>query len=90
MGSIRNTYEIVIPQALADRWAGLPWDDHRRLTKRLRRAARSAFTKPTIWPEGPPGIHRGLHRAIVDELWVLYQVNDQAFTLSVQEFGIAD
>lgn len=90
MKEIRNAYEIVIPEHLADRWAGLPWEDHRRLTKRLRRAARFAFAYPAVWPVGTPGIHRGLHRARVDDLWVLYQVNDENLTLRVQGFGDAD
>jgi hypothetical protein len=82
-----EAYEVVVPPELATKWAGLASDDLERLTGRLDQAARRASSHPTTWGEGPVGAHRGKHRAVVDELWVLYRLNDAARTLTLIGFG---
>src|SRR4051812_4268128 len=83
----RQAYEVVVPPELAQRWAALPSEDHGRLSLRLDRAARRASSHPHPWPLGPARAHRGKHRAIVDELWLLYCLNDAQRTVSVLAFG---
>ncbi len=88
MSAERNAYEVVVPLELAAEWEALPEGDHERLARRLRRAARAAYATPPSWPSGgTPGVHRGKHRALVDDLWVLYRLNDEAQTLSLMGFG---
>ena len=82
-----DSYKVIVPSELRGRWNALGADDLQQLSARLTRAARSARRHPVSWPEGEPGIHRGRHRAIVGELWVLYQLDDQRQTLSVVGFG---
>ena len=82
-----RAYEVVVPPELVERWSSLPARDHERLSSRLQRAAREAWSSPVVWPEGSQGIHRGRHRAIVDELWLLYRLNDRAGTVDLIGFG---
>ena len=88
--SARSAYDVIVPPELTRAWASLSLRDHDRLDKRLRRAAKAACVKPAAWPKGAPGIHRGRHRAIIDELWVLYLLNDEAQTLNLIGFGRID
>ena len=86
-----EAYEVIVPAALEPQWAALTAHDSDRLSKRLNRAASRASTHPAVWPLGTPvGIHRGRHRAIVDELWLLYLLNDEARTVNVIGFGRLD
>lgn len=83
----QRAYEVVVPTELSEKWAALPSHDHTRLTERLQRAAREAWTNPATWANEAPRIHRGRHRAIVDELWLLYRLNDRAGTIDLIGFG---
>jgi hypothetical protein len=82
-----EAYEVVVPPELQGPCANLSVRDHRRLSTRLHRDAHAAGAHPTEWPEGPAGVHRGRHRAIVGELWLLYQLDDGKRTLSLVGFG---
>ncbi len=86
----RSAYEIVVPPELMPAWNVLSKRDHARLSARLLEAAQAAWTKPATWPEGPPGIHRGRHRAVVDDLWLLYRLNDESKTVNLIAFGSLD
>ena len=83
----RTAYTVVMPTELQPSWFALARPAQRLLQRRLRRAARSAWANPTVWPAGEPGIHRGRHRARVGGLWLLYQLDDQALTLKLLGFG---
>ena len=76
-----------MPPELTLRWDALPERERDLLTGRLRRAADAAHQHPAVWPDGPAGLHRGRHRAIVADLWLLYRVNEDHRTLSVLGFG---
>lgn len=82
-----DAYQVVVPAALAGRWDALTEFDHRLLNDRLRRAAYLARSAPTIWPIGPAGRNRGRHRAVVEGLWMLYQLDDTYGTVNLIEFG---
>ncbi|MBK7864907.1 MAG: hypothetical protein IPJ65_41185 [Archangiaceae bacterium] len=82
-----ETFQVVVPPELTRRWADLPHREHVLLSGRLERAARRAHTHPTVWPEGPAGAHRGRHRAIVEDLWLLYRLDSEVETLSLLNFG---
>ena len=85
--NVRNAYTVIVPPELQPGWGALAPRDHGLLNRRLRRAARAAWANPTVWPETAPRIHRGRHRAIVRDLWLLYQLDDQAQTLRLLGFG---
>jgi hypothetical protein len=80
-------YAVVVPPELSKAYGALPAQDHDRISQRLDRAARAAHAHPVVWPKGTPGIHRGRHRALIGELWVLYKLNASAQTLNVIGFG---
>jgi mRNA-degrading endonuclease RelE of RelBE toxin-antitoxin system len=82
-----DSYKVIVPSELINRWDALSNRDHRQLSGRLERAAQSAHSHPVEWPDGEPGIHRGRHRALVGEMWLLYQVDDARRTLSLLGFG---
>jgi len=83
----RTAYDVIVPPELAVAWRALPHRELQLLNERLLRAAQSAWSRPVAWPKGIAGIHRGRHRAIVEDLWVLYRLNDEAQTVSVIGFG---
>jgi hypothetical protein len=87
MVDVSDAYAVVVPPELGVQWATLSSRDHDRLNERLNRAARSAALFPVAWPKGEVGIHRGKHRAIVEELWLLYRLDDQTRTVDVIGFG---
>jgi hypothetical protein len=82
-----DAYRVVVPAQLASRWESLPLREYELLSGRIRRAARAAHGHPARWPKGPAGIHRGRHRAIVADLWLLYRLDDERRTLNLLEFG---
>jgi hypothetical protein len=82
-----DAYRVVVPAELASKWETLPEREHRLLSGRLRHAARSARSSPAVWPAGPAGRHRGRHRAVVDNLWILYRLDDERCTVSLLGFG---
>lgn len=85
--SIKPAYAVVVPNELQQAWSALDTGDSKRISKRLAADARAALADPTVWPDGAPGQHRGRHRVLVGELWVLYRLNDAQKTLNLIGFG---
>ncbi len=80
-------YEVVMPDELINRWDSLPAEDQTLLAAKLHHAARTAAINPVRWPIGPPRRHRGRHRAVAGELWVLFQVDESTRAVKVIGFG---
>jgi hypothetical protein len=87
MNTATDVYRVVVPPQLTSRWEALPEREHGLLIGRMERAAQSAHRTAVRWPNGPAGAHRGRHRAIVGDLWLLYRLDDEQRTLSLLEFG---
>jgi hypothetical protein len=83
-------YEVVMPDELISRWQSLVTEEQSLLAAKLHDAARAASTNPVQWPIGPSRRHRGRHRAIAGELWVLFQIDEPSRAVRVIGFGRVD
>lgn len=82
-----SSYHVVFPHSIASKWGALSSGDQNQLAKRLERAARRASTHPRQWPAGEARTHRGQHRALVGEMWLLYRLDPSEREVVVMAFG---